>query len=170
MHCTPQAKLKELAKIGVCPRDLACIATAALSKWRLTQMAPLGAQHLVAGVDAWLRPLSSRPSAVAGMSALQVGLLVAAQRLEDRGLRTFNFEVRECVGEGTAGWGTVVLEGRVGEAATAGRGAVLLEGTWLDFCAPFDGRLTLWHHSGEEHVQGTSTVANPSSYYSTPST
>jgi len=91
-----QAQLKELSKIGLCPRDLSCIATAALSRWQLTPMGPLGANHLLAGIDAWLRPLRSRPAAVAGMSALQVGLLVAAQRLEDQGHGTFNFEVRVC--------------------------------------------------------------------------
>ncbi|KIZ04334.1 Origin recognition complex subunit 4 [Monoraphidium neglectum] len=88
-----KAKLKELSKIGVCPRDLAVISTAALSRWQLQHMGPLGAQHLLEGVDAWLRPLRSRPAAVAGMSALQLGLLVAAQRLEDRGQGTFNFEM-----------------------------------------------------------------------------
>ncbi len=83
--------------MGVCPRDLACVATAAISRWQLAHMAPLGAAHLAAGVDAWLRPLRSRPAAVAGMSALQVGLLVAAQRLEDQGHGSFNFEVRRLV-------------------------------------------------------------------------
>lgn len=56
-------------------------------------MAPLRADDLLFGCDAWLRPLGSRPAAVAGMSALQLGLLVAARRLEDRGQGTFNFEV-----------------------------------------------------------------------------
>lgn len=89
-----QAQLKELGRIGACPRDLACIATGALARWQLASMAPLGASHLLAGVSAWLAPLSSRPAAVAGMPALQLGLLVAAQRLEDQGHATFNFEVR----------------------------------------------------------------------------
>jgi hypothetical protein len=80
--------------VGVCPRDLSVIATAALARWQLAQMAPLGPAHLLAGADAWMRPLRSRPAAVAGMSALQLGLLVAAQRLEDQGHGTFNFEVR----------------------------------------------------------------------------
>lgn len=89
-----KAQLAELAKIGAAPRDLACVATAALARWQLAgPMAPLSAAHVAAGVDAWLRPLSSRPAAVAGMSALQVGLLVAARRLEDQGHAAFNFEM-----------------------------------------------------------------------------
>ncbi|KAI8464391.1 MAG: hypothetical protein J3K34DRAFT_440678 [Monoraphidium minutum] len=88
-----KARLSELARIGVVPRDLAAVAAAALSRWQLASMAPLSAPHLLAGADAWLRPLRSRPAAVAGMSALQLGLMVAAQRLEDRGAAPFNFEM-----------------------------------------------------------------------------
>lgn len=84
------------------------ISTAALSRWQLQHMGPLGAQHLLEGVDAWLRPLRSRPAAVAGMSALQLGLLVAAQRLEDRGQGTFNFEVW---GSGQDQWGARCMHG-----------------------------------------------------------
>eukprot|EP00878_Enallax_costatus_P040562 GHUV01046874.1.p1 GENE.GHUV01046874.1~~GHUV01046874.1.p1 ORF type:complete len:287 (+),score=111.32 GHUV01046874.1:398-1258(+) len=91
-----KAALQEVTAVGVSPRELSVIALMALSNWESSggqQIGMLQPEHLRAALKGHLSSHGSRVAALLGLSVLELCLLVAAQRLEDRGSPVFNFEM-----------------------------------------------------------------------------
>jgi hypothetical protein len=73
------------------------MALACLSAWQgatAAHQTALTPQHVAGAVRGWAAQHDSRVPALAGLSVLELCMLVAAQRLEDAGQPTFNFQVR----------------------------------------------------------------------------
>ncbi|KAF6256569.1 origin recognition complex subunit 4 C-terminus-domain-containing protein [Scenedesmus sp. NREL 46B-D3] len=90
-----KAALQEASMAGITPRELSAVALSCLGALdgQGRQVVGLLPHHVAGALRAWLQQMDGRVPALQGLSVLELCMLVAAQRLEDRGTAVFNFEM-----------------------------------------------------------------------------
>uniref|UniRef100_A0A383VEZ4 Origin recognition complex subunit 4 n=1 Tax=Tetradesmus obliquus TaxID=3088 RepID=A0A383VEZ4_TETOB len=89
------AALQEAVMAGITPRELTVVALSCLAslEGQGGQVLGLLPHHVAGALRGWMQQLDGRVPALQGLSVLELCMLVAAQRLEDRGTAVFNFEM-----------------------------------------------------------------------------